>query len=157
MDISKKFLGVCKKFNEYGVKYIVCGAYACKLHGIEKISGQKRLTNDYDFIIDTSNENIKKIKKALADTTVKIKELKGDDLKRYQTVKIVGKEEIDLISSLWRIDYKTASKNITNKRVKNIEIPVISVDNLIETKKHSFRGRDKADVYWLNKMIKRKL
>lgn len=150
--MNKDFLKICKRFNEYVVKYIVCGAYACKLQGIEKVSGQERLTNDFDFIVETSEDNISRIKSALKDINPKIIDLRNYDLKKYQTVKIVGKIEIDLISNLWQIDYETAIKDLEIKEIEGIEIPVLGITQLIETKKNSFRERDKADTHWLNKI-----
>lgn len=154
--VDEKFLQICKKFNESKVKYIVCGAYACILHGIEEISGQQRFTNDYDFIIDPSEDNIKRIKKALKGISPDIKDLYDDDLKKYQVVKIVGETEIDLIASLWQIDYKTAIKDVVIKEIIKIKIPVLCIDKLIETKINSFMERDKANVYWLKKLKKSK-
>lgn len=150
------FLKICKSFSDYGVKYVVCGAYACKLHGIEEISGQERFTNDYDFIIDSSEENIKQIKSALKEINPEVINLRDDDPKKYQTVKVAGESEIDLISTLWQIDYEKASKDMIIREVESIKIPVLNIDKLIETKKDSFRERDKADTYWLNKIKEKK-
>ncbi len=154
--IDKVFLNICKRFNDRGVKYVVCGAYACKLHGIEEISGQERLTVDYDFIVDTSEENIKRLKDAISDINPEVKDLKDDDLKNYQTIKVAGKREIDLISSLWQLDYAQAIQDMMVEEVESIKIPVLSIDKLIETKKNSFRERDQADTYWLTKLKNQK-
>lgn len=154
-SIDKDFLEVCKRFNKYGVKYLVCGAYACKLQGIEEVSGQERFTNDYDFIIDSVAENIEAVKEALKDINAEAKQLREDDLKKYQSVKIVGETEIDLISNLWEIDYENAAKDMTIKEIEGIKIPVLSIDSLIKTKKNSLRERDRADVYWLKKLKNR--
>jgi len=150
--IAETFLKICKRFNDNGVKYVVCGAYACKLYGIEEISGQERFTVDYDFIIDPSEENIKLLKEAIKDINPEVKDLRDNDLKNYQTVKVAGRSEIDLISTLWQIDYNNAIQDMIIKKVGGIKIPVLSIDKLIKTKKDSFRERDKADAYWLNKI-----
>ncbi|MEW6684957.1 MAG: hypothetical protein AB1393_01965 [Candidatus Edwardsbacteria bacterium] len=153
--IDRTFLKVCKSFNENGVKYVVCGAYACKLHGIEEISGHERSTIDYDFIVEPLEENMKLIKEAFKNFNPEVKELHNSDLKKYQTVKIAGETEIDLISTLWQINYQKATQDLIIKEVEGIKIPVLSIDKLISTKKDSFRERDKADVFWLNKIKKR--
>ncbi len=155
MKIDKNFLEICKRFNKYGVKYVVCGAYACKLHGIEEISGQERFTLDYDFIIEPSAENAKRVKEALKEINPEAEKLRDDDFKNYQSVKVVGEVEIDLISTLWEVDYKTASEDMIVKEIENIKISVLSIDKLIKTKKDSFRERDKVDAYWLNKIKER--
>lgn len=152
MKIKKDLLEICKRFNECGVKYVVCGAYACKLHEIEKVSGQVRFTQDYDFIVDSSAENMKQIKEALKDVVTQVNELKDNELVDYQTVKLVGKSEIDLIRVLWQVDYAVADKEKIIKKIEGVKIPVLSIEALIETKKDSIRERDKADVYWLKKI-----
>ena len=152
MKIDKNFLEICKRFNEFGVKYVVCGAYACKLHGIEEISGQERFTIDYDFIIESSVGNTKRVRDSLKDINPEIRKLRDDDLKNYQSVKVAGDSEIDLISILWNIDYKIAAEDMIIKEIEDVKIPVLSIDKLIKTKKDSFRERDKADIYWLNKI-----
>ncbi|RKZ22584.1 hypothetical protein DRQ18_02300 [bacterium] len=152
--MEKKFLEICKRFNQYEVEYIVCGAYACKLHGIERISGQTRITHDIDFLVDPSPENVKRIKEALKDMLKDIEDLKEEDIEKYQVIKIVGEIEIDLMSSLWDIDYEKASKRKKVIKVEGVEIPVMSIDDLIFTKEKSFREKDRVDVFWLKELKK---
>ena len=154
MPVDDFFSKICKKFNEKGVKYLVCGAYASILHGIERISGNIRKTTDYDFIVDSSKENVRRIKSALIEEIKEVRDLKEDDLERHETVLIVDEKQrsIDLISKLWGLDYSTAIKRAVFKEVKGIKIPVICIDDLIKTKLKSFRIKDKYDVYWLKKL-----
>ena len=124
------FLKICKSFNDYGVKYVVCGAYACKLHGIEEISGQERFTNDYDFIIDSSEENIKQIKSALKEINPEVINLRDDDPKKYQTVKVAGENEIDLIAFTTRSDKKRRREDfgsVADFVLRNSTLPVLTV------------------------------
>jgi histone deacetylase complex regulatory component SIN3 len=151
-----RFIEICKKFNRHGVKYVVCGAWACKIHGVEKISNQKRKTADYDFVVEDSIENTQRIKKALQTITPEVKDLRETDLKKYQSVRVIGKDIIDLITKMWGVDYEKAHKDQILKKVKKVEIPVISISNLLEMKKDSHRARDIADTYWLKKIRERK-
>ncbi len=146
---------ICKRFNKEKVNYVICGAFASILHGIEKISGQIRPTKDYDFIVDNREENINKIKRALSDLTEYAKEIRDDDLKKYITVQISDDKKniiIDLISEMWEIDYLKAKENAVMIKLKDIEIPVISIDDLIKMKEKSMRPQDKFDVYYLKKL-----
>lgn len=159
MKIDKEFVEVCEKLNKYGVKYVVCGGYAIKLHGVEDIAKQERKTMDYDFIVESSKENIARIKKALTKVAPKIKELKDKDLNKYSTVMIVNEGDkylnTDLISSVWSVNYKRAHKDMEIKEVRGVKIPVVSIDILLEMKKDSSRARDITDTFYL-KQIKEK-
>lgn len=159
MKIDKEFIEVCRSLNEHGVRYVVCGGYAIKLHGVEDIAKQERKTVDYDFILDPSRDNIEKIKKALKDINPKIKELRDDDLSRYSTVLIASATEkyldIDLISKIWDVDYERASSGMIEKEIGGVKIPVVSIDCLLEMKKDSFRSRDITDTFWLKKIKER--
>ncbi len=153
---DKEFAEICKRFNEYKVEYITCGAFASKLHGIERVSRQVRFTTDMDFIVKRSKENVKRIKRALRDIIPEIEELKLQDLKQYRTTKIVSsKYDIDLTSNLWGVDYEKASKEKVIKEINGVKIPVMSIDHLLEMKKDSFRTRDIADTFWLTKIKER--
>ena len=75
MDIeglSNIFLKICEKFNQVGVDYVVGGGFAIILHGLP------RMTDDVDFFVDPSPENVEKIK-ALS------KKMHPEDLKYTQS------------------------------------------------------------------------
>jgi len=132
---------ICKRFNEKKVKYLVAGAFASILHGVEEISKQHRPTKGYDFLIDGSPENVRSIKSALKDLFKKIDELKDDEFKEYSTIQIVEEEKgfiLDLIVKIWDIDYETAIKDAVIIEIKNVCIPVLSIDSLINMKKKFF-------------------
>lgn len=87
MDISglaKIFLDICKIFSERGVDYVIGGGFAVILHGMP------RLTNDIDFFVNPSPENVNKIKEALIDifNDESIQEIENSDLEKYSVVKI---------------------------------------------------------------------
>lgn len=146
---------ICRRFNEHRVKYVVCGAFAGILHGVEKISKQFRPTKDYDFIVDGGRENVRKIKEALETLFSRIEELRDDDLERYETIQIVEEESsllLDLIVKMWGIEYPDAQKNAIIIEIQSIKIPVLNIDALIKMKKNSLRPQDRFDTYWLTKI-----
>lgn len=146
---------ICRRFNERGVKYVLCGAFASVLHGVERVSKQHRPTKDYDFIVEGSRENVRKIRDALRDLFPQIKELEDDEFEKYSTIQIVeekGSLILDLIVKMWDIDYNKASRDVVLIEYDDIEIPVLSIDNLIQMKKDSYRPQDRFDTYWLMKI-----
>ncbi|PIX26488.1 MAG: hypothetical protein COZ68_01110 [Deltaproteobacteria bacterium CG_4_8_14_3_um_filter_43_13] len=53
------YLGILKKMNEKGVRYIVVGGIAVNLYGIP------RMTYDIDLMLDLEDKNLKKFLKLL--------------------------------------------------------------------------------------------
>ena len=61
MDLLKEILRLCDALNNGAVKYIVVGGCAMILHGYY------RTTHDIDLLVESSPENIRRLKKALYD------------------------------------------------------------------------------------------
>jgi putative cell wall-binding protein len=59
---------LCRHLNETGVKYVVIGGFAIIL------SGYIRTTGDIDLLVDSSSENVERIKKALLASVDFLKE-----------------------------------------------------------------------------------
>jgi hypothetical protein len=139
---------ICKKLNEYKVKYVIVGGIAIILHGFE------RKTIDVDIIIDSSEENITKIISALKNEIPEIEELREEDAREYLTIKVVGKilgqnTEIDLIREMWGVNYIKARENQEVQQIHGVNIPIANIDTLIEMKKKSERSQDKEDLIFL--------
>jgi len=138
-----QFLYVCRKFNDSKVEYVVVGGFAVILQGLE------RKTRDVDFIVESSEENMKRIKKALKENMHEIGELKPDDLKRYQTVKLAGKilgkeAEIDLIRDIWGIGYDKASIGSQTKEISGIKVKVVR--KRIRMDRHRYANRNEEGI-----------
>jgi len=78
-ELDRALIELCTAFNKYRVKYVIVGGFAVIMHGLA------RMTEDIDFFIEDSAENIEKIKTALKslynDPT--IDDLKSEDIKKY--------------------------------------------------------------------------
>lgn len=134
---------VCRALNEQGIKYLLVGGFAVILHGIA------RGTKDINFIVDTSVENIRKIKSALSFLPNKaIEELADTDVAEYGVVRIADEFVIDLMAKACGIDYEKAKDEIDIYEVDGLEIPVASRRLLIKLK-DTVRPIDKADVEFL--------
>lgn len=134
---------VCRALNEHGIKYLLVGGFAVILHGIA------RGTKDIDFIVDTSIENIRKIKSALSFLPDKaIEELADTDVAEYGVVRVADEFVIDLMSKACGIDYEKAKDEIDIYEIDGLEIPVASRSLLIKLK-NTVRPIDKADVEFL--------
>ena len=133
---------VCKRLNEAKVKYVVIGGFAIILHGFQ------RATKDIDLLIETSRENVVKIKTALRDILPEAcAELAIDDVQKYTVVRMSGENLlVDLMEKVGDIDFSKST--IIEEEIDGIKIPVADLDTMLKLKK-GLRERDQQDLIFL--------
>ncbi len=149
------FLKVCEKFNEVDVEYVIGGGFAVILHGLP------RLTNDIDFFVNPSKENVEKIKTALIEifNDESINDIKPTDIEEYSVVRYVTPEGfyLDFIGKVGEMfRFSDIKKRIEWIEIENIKVPVCNVETLLELKEKSLRPIDQQDVIFLKEKLKRK-
>jgi hypothetical protein len=144
------------------VKYLVVGGLAVNLYGVP------RVTQDIDLIISTRKPNILKINAILKNLGY-IPRLPVDpmDLTDSQKVKdwietrnlkafsfYHKKDNFKVIDLLLvhPLQFEESFKNKTVKKVKEIEIYLASLTDLIRTKEFSGRMQDASDIKMLRKI-----
>jgi len=141
---------VCAALNRAKARYLVIGGIACILHGYA------RATEDIDILIERTEANVARVLKALGAlgygfarewTTAEI-------LKRPITV-IGDDPRIDVFTVAWKIKYEQAAPNASAVDVDGIRIPLIGLDDLIETKRTG-RLQDAADIEALEEIRRRR-
>lgn len=150
-----------------GARYIIIGGIALGL------SGYPRATFDLDILPELSEENLDKIIKTLQKlgykpkVPVNLEEIK-DPKKRAlwfkeKHMKVFSffnpKEPINEIDLMiyYPLNFEECFKRRQNIKLKNHEIYVASIEDLLELKKISMRPVDKADIEVLKKMLEKKL
>lgn len=134
-------VALCRELNKYDVKYIIIGGMAMNHHGFT------RPTQDIDLLVDPSNENIIKVKQALAflpDNAAK--EISPDDVEKYVVVRVADEIYIDLMKKACDVTYKNAE--IEYAQVKGVTISVADISTMMKTKQ-GIRPRDKEDLKYL--------
>ena len=107
-------ISVCHQLNDAGVHYILIGGFAVILHGFV------RTTCDIDLLVDSSEENVRKIKKALStlpDNAISL--IEDNEIKKYSVVRIADEIVIDLMEKACGIDFLEASHGIEFKEIGN--------------------------------------
>jgi len=160
------YIEIFQEFNRENIKYIVCGGVALNLHGIP------RMTYDIDILLKMDNRNIEKFLNLLkkwgfkpkvpvdimdfVKNTNREKWIKGKHMKAFTLYNenwIIS--EFDILIDV-PVDYKSAIKNITYVKVKNVKIPLISPRDLIKMKQKTGRKQDEADIRALKKLYEKK-
>lgn len=153
------YLGIFSELNKSGISYVVVGGIAVNLHGIP------RMTYDVDLLLDLSDKNLEKFLKLAQKwgftprVPVEIMELAQKE-KREDWIKNKHMKAFCLINPDWAISeidividspvsYGQAAKNVKFIMLKNIPVPLISLEDLIEMKKNTGRKQDEADIRYL--------
>lgn len=152
--IDRTLFDICKAFNSEGVSYVLIGGWAVIIHGFP------RLTNDIDFLVDSSEENISKIKYALnrVFNDKSIDEIRLSDVTDYSVIRYVSPDgvTIDLMAKIGEVaDYKNITGHIVIFEILGNEIPVLDVEALIKLK-DTVRDKDKMDLAFLKEKLKKR-
>ena len=152
--IDRTLFDICKAFSSEGVSYVLIGGWAVIIHGFP------RLTNDIDFLVDSSEENISKIKYALNRVfkDKSIDEIRLSDVTDYSVIRYISPDgvTIDLMARIGELaDYKSVSGHIVIFEILGNEIPILDVETLIELK-DTIRDKDKMDLAFLKEKLKKR-
>lgn len=157
------YLGIFKTLNENKIKYIVVGGIAVNFHGIP------RATYDIDLLLYLEDKNLKKFLNLLKVWGFKPKAPVGimdfaDKKKREDWIKNKNMKAFNMINPDWPIreidiiintpvDYTEAIRNAKNIKLYGIDIPTVSITDLILMKNKSNRSQDKSDIKNLKKIL----
>ncbi len=146
------------------VRYLIVGGLAVNLYGVP------RLTQDIDLIISTRKSNIIKINEVLKylgytprlpvnpkDLTdsEKVKDwIENRNLKAFSFYHKQDNYKVIDILLVHPLHFEESFKNKTVKKVKDFEIYLASINDLIKTKEFSGRIQDASDIKMLKKVRK---
>ena len=114
-DLTK----ICAALNREGARYILIGGFAVIARGLE------RPTKDIDLLIDSSADNIERIKRALAvlpDNAVK--EVQSDEVARYDVIRVADEVVVDLMSKACGVTWEDAARDSEVLELDGVEIPI---------------------------------
>jgi hypothetical protein len=138
---------LCRSLNETSARYILIGGFAVIAHG------GGRTTKDIDFLVDSSPENVGRLKAALRilpDNAAE--EIAESDIETYKVVRVADEVMVDLLGVACGVTYEDAIKDAEVLDVIGTPVPVASKSTLIATKQ-TIRPSDRLDVDFLNSII----
>jgi len=141
-------VAICRSLNKEGVRYLLIGGFAVILHGLV------RTTKDIDLLIDPSEENIRRLKRALGtlpDNAVAL--IADDDVRKYRVVRVADEVVVDLMAEACGISYDEAfAAGVEHRQLSDVTIPIAKKEVLIRMK-DTIRDSDKSDVGFLRGLI----
>ena len=131
---------VCALLNEAGAQYVLVGARALQLWG----SG--RATRDIDILIEPTVDNARRVLSALSQIGFGVaREWLAEEVVA-KTVTVIGDTpRVDILTVAWSVHYADARPAATTFTLESVEIPTISIEHLIESKRTG-RLQDAADI-----------
>jgi hypothetical protein len=131
---------VCAALNAAGAKYLVIGGVACVLHGYA------RATTDVDILIERTRDNAERILEGLSTIGYGFaRELVPEEILERPILVIGDDPAVDIFLVAWSVKYDQAIKRSSMVHVEGVPIPLIGLDDLIETKRTG-RPLDTADL-----------
>lgn len=138
--------------SEEDVKFLLVGAYALAVHGFP------RATKDIDFFVWATPENAGKLMRALAKFGAPMDQISESDFSTEGVIFQIGNSprRIDIVTTIDGIKFDQAYANKKVFRIEGLQIPVISLEDLIANKRASGRKQDLADVEKLESQLQGK-
>jgi Nucleotidyltransferase of unknown function (DUF6036) len=135
----------CLKDEE--VDFIIVGAYALAAHGFP------RATGDIDIWVRNSFENAPKIMRALVKFGAPTSHLSEEDFTAPDVIVQLGVEpsRIDLLTGIDGVGFEEAWQNKISVTIDDLEIDILSKEDLLRNKLATGRDKDQGDIVWLEK------
>lgn len=142
----KDHLKLYRSLDKNKVRYLIIGGIACAIYG------SPRVTVDLDIFVEPTLDNSKALFKALKEAgfgTVELttpKKIMSNELNIFNDY-----IKMDVLTKVKGIDFEKCWKARKVKEIDGIKINLISIENLIKSKKAANRDVDKYDI----KILKR--
>ena len=160
-----KYLDFFNKLNQKNIEYLIVGGLAAVIYG------SPRFTYDIDIVLKLDDENIYNFVGIMIDNGYKIKipvnpydfaiPEKREDWIKNKNMKALNfyndcsnLPEVDIVID--NADYTEFQKTKKVFIIEGIEIPIVSIDDLIKMKENAGRNVDFEDIKFLN-FVKRNL
>jgi len=159
------FKDLFSSLNQASIKYMVAGGIAVNLYGIE------RATADVDIVLELEKGNLSKFIRVAKKLGLKPKiPVKLEDFIDPEKRKSWRMNKGMMVFSLYDpknpfflidifaeipFDFDEVYKQRNRISFENIVIPVVPIKNLIAMKEESDRPQDRADVFYLKKIMLR--
>lgn len=146
-QISDELSELVALLKSHDVDFIVVGSHALAFHGIP------RFTEDVDFFVRKTQENVGRLASALAQFGVALPEASQQQLlDRERGLIMVGRKpnRADILNFLDGLSFETAWDNSLRGELGGIEVAFLSLADFRATKLASGRPKDLADLALLD-------
>jgi len=146
--LDKDLLELLELFRSHGVEFLVAGGHAVAFHG------RPRLTEDLDLFVRPDVQNGQRIVDALTAFGFGTLELSAQDFTADDRVIQLGRapNRVDLLTRLYGVEFGDAWSRRVAARMGDVEVSMLSREDLIANKRATGRTQDIADAEFLERM-----
>ncbi|MDQ1347714.1 MAG: hypothetical protein QG573_1087 [Acidobacteriota bacterium] len=138
-----EFRALLREFFAAGVRFLVVGGYATIAHGLT------RATEDLDLWIEPTRENSHRARSAIERFGADVSSLSEDDLADPDSFFRIGAESgrrIDILCHAEGLEFQPSWTRRLETEFLGLQVPFLSLEDLIRNKEAVGRHRDLADV-----------
>jgi len=139
--MTSDFKDLLKHLLENKVDFMIIGGYAVIRYT------EPRYTKDLDILVSSTPENAARVYSALSDFGAPLARLKEEDLTVAGNFFQIGlpPNRIDIIVTVPGIDFEVAFARSERMKIGSLSVPVLSRDDLIQSKLAAGRPQDLVD------------
>jgi len=140
--MNSDFKDLLALLNRFAVRYLVVGGYAVMLYT------EPRYTKDIDVFVGVSDEEVAGIGQAFAEFGFPMTEELLLELKMPNRMISIGRppSRIDLLNDLTGVNFDLAWQHRNVVVIEGLEVPFISLDDLMDAKRACGRPQDLIDL-----------
>ena len=142
MQLHSDWIDLLRALSVAGAKYLVVNAAALSYHG------HPRGTGDFDVWVDATPENALRVHEALSMFGAPMDQLTIADLEHDDTVWMIGVVplRVDILTGIDGVRFDEDWARRTYLKLGDLEIPIISKEDLIRNKRAAGRPKDLLDL-----------
>jgi hypothetical protein len=146
--MNRDFKEMLSELSAAGVEYLLVGAHALAAHG------HVRATKDLDIWIHASDDNAPRVLRALRQFGAPTEGLEQGDFSAPGFVFQVGVApvRIDILTEIDGVTFEEAWSRRTVRTVGGLDVPVLSLEDLLRNKRSTGRLEDLADAEALERL-----
>ncbi len=150
--LNPDYKDMLSALSEEKTEFLIVGAYALAVYGLP------RATGDIDLFVGTDPENSRKVYQALKRFGAPLADIQPETFTQSGVIYQIGvaPSRIDLLTSITGVSFPDAWNHRQSKQLEGLNLPVLSLDDLIRNKTATGRLKDKADLEWLKEMKNQK-
>ncbi len=148
MKLDKDLSELLELFRSHGVEFLVVGGHAVAFHG------RPRLTEDLDLFVRPDATNGQRIVNAREDFGFGSLQLSADDFEADDRVIQLGRvpNRVDLLTKRYGVEFAEAWGRRVGARLGDVEVSMLSREDLIRNKRATGRTQDIADAEFLERL-----
>lgn len=163
-DLNLPLYKICSILRAHSVEYLIVGGTALGLHGYDRLTmnfyGEAVTRHDFDFWFNPNYKNYYNLLNALQEYGIDVDQLKQETSPnpKKSFLKFKLKDfDIDLLPEIsGLIDFRISYSNKYEFKIENEILPVLSLEDILISKKTLGRPKDLEDILQLEFMIESK-